>query len=358
MTKSLLFKKKWFLIPLILLLLIVGRIMTIEQREEVKGISRIQEESGIPVDVTRVRKQDIAVWEAFSGTVKGIRQGFIRANGSNVIEEVHVKVGDWVEKDQVVISLDPDYYQMGLSRYRFAKANYENALREVNRLDPLHKEGAISDREMDNARTALERAKAEWLAVRSWVDFGAPISGVVTFIGVEPGERAELGQLLATIADISSVRVILQVSDWNARLIKVGQEARVPGFNNLGEVRRVSISADPKTRLCEVEVVLDNPEEVLKPETIVDVEIAVDSKTETLVVPAEAVIKTEGSWAAYRVVDGRAEMKVIDVGLSNGNNVEVKDGLEEGDVVVVNGHNKLRGGEKVLIHQERNDALK
>ena len=81
--------RKWLVIPLILVFLIVGRILTIGQKEDVKGIAKIQQEEGVPVDVTQIARRDIEVWEAFSGTVKGIRQGTIRANGPQEIRLLH-----------------------------------------------------------------------------------------------------------------------------------------------------------------------------------------------------------------------------------------------------------------------------
>jgi membrane fusion protein (multidrug efflux system) len=353
MKSSLLGRGKWVLIPLIFLLLVVGRILTVKKTVPVMGIERIQEEKGVPVDVTTIEKRDLSAWESFSGTVKGIRQGTIRANAANVIEEVHRRVGDWVKKDQVVVSLDPNAPQMGLSRYHQAKANYENAEREVGRLEPLLEEGAISESEMDQARTALENARAEWMTVRSEVDLEAPISGVLTFLGVEPGERVEPGRLIATIADINQVRVILQVSEERARLIKVGQPARVPGIEEKGEVRRISMSADPRTRLFEVEVVIDNEAGLLRPETIADVEIAVDSRSSVAALPEDALFRMDGGWRVFLVKDGRAELRPVEVGLSDGEFVEITSGLETGDRVVTYGQNRLRGGEKVLIHRER-----
>jgi len=344
--------RKWLVIPLILVFLIVGRILTIGQKEDVKGIAKIQQEEGVPVDVTQIARRDIEVWEAFSGTVKGIRQGTIRANGPNIVDRVHRQVGERVNKNEVIISLDPDYPQMGLSRYKQAKASYENALRELNRLEPLYQEGAVSDREIDGARTALESAKAEWLTVQSWVDLGSPISGVITYLGVEEGERAETGELLATVADVSRIRVILQVDERSAREIRTGQAARVPDHGNSGEVRSVSLSADPRSRLFEIEVEIDNPEQVLRPETIVDVEIALDARGAVLAVPKDALVLDDGRWFAFRIADGEAERVLVEIGLMNRNDAEVLAGLEEGDRIVVNGQNRLEDGAKVQIHRE------
>ncbi|MFQ6094369.1 MAG: efflux RND transporter periplasmic adaptor subunit [bacterium] len=351
--------KKLILI-IIIGLLFVGsiayRFSARKATEEIRSISQIQKEVGVPVDVVVVEKQDLRVTRQFTGTVEGILQSYVNPKISEKIVKVNAKEGDYVKMGQVIAELDQGSVN---ARYQQSRSAYENAKKDYQRMQALREAGAISDQTLDQVKTSYEVAKANFEAAASLLDLTAPISGVLTSLGVDIGDITVPGEPIATIAQIDRVKVVLQVSEIMVGQLKIGQEATIsidadPGHQIHGTVTRIALSADPKTRNFEVQVEADNPQLLLKPGNFATVEIAISSKKQALAIPKDALTEREGNTIVYVVdAEGKAEIRPVEKGISNGILTEILDGLAEGDRVIVNGFNDLLGGEKVKVRHER-----
>jgi RND family efflux transporter MFP subunit len=119
-----------------------------------------------------------------------------------------------------------------------------------------------------------------------------------------------------------------------------------------GSVEAVSLSANDETGLFEADVLIHNVDFLLKPGTIVSVEILVYETDSALVVPRESVVDEGDASYLYIIGTGNtAEKRKVIVGEESEGEVEILDGVDTGMSVVVRGHNKLQGGERVYIHR-------
>ncbi|HEX8887871.1 MAG TPA: efflux RND transporter periplasmic adaptor subunit [Pyrinomonadaceae bacterium] len=190
----------------------------------------------------------------------------------------------------------------------------------------------------------------------SYATIRAPITGVVTDQALYEGSFVSSGTTLVTIADISEVIVKAPFSDTVASQLKVGDSATVsptdmPGEPMTGQVTLISRAVDPANRTVEVWVTLGNGAGKLRANGAAQVTVAANSKTNAVVVPASAVTldATNADEGTVMVVDAEnvAHETKVTVGIRTNDKMEITEGLQGGETVVIEGNYALPDGTKV-----------
>lgn len=340
------------------------------RKNEIESIESVQRSEGIPVDYVVSRATYIANWKRFVGMAEGLEQTDFAADYRTRVRSVHPKVGDRVRAGEVIVSLDQYDPMVSAVNLETARAQYRTARRDSTRMEELYSSGAVSEQQLDYARTEADRARASYNTARRAVELDSPISGVVTALYVVEGEYADAGQVLATVSSYRRVKISLDVSESERDLIRVGQEVRLPlrpsafadGVQTQepraleGMVTEASLSADTETRLYRVNLILDNPDLRLQPGSLVTPEIKIASSDSLPAVPGPSLIQVGEEEMVYVIVgpegDERAELRTVRTGITSGSLVAVEYGLRPGEWVVVWGQGKLKDGSKVLVHDD------
>ena len=179
--------------------------------------------------------------------------------------------------------------------------------------------------------------------VQQTITLYAPQDGVVSTLPVREGMFVRPAMRVMSLADLSSVWLLAEVYERQADWVKVDQPAEVrltyrPGEVWQGEVEYIYPSLDPKTRTLRVRLQFDNPQEVLKPNMYASVRIFGGPREDIIVVPLQALIRTG---RAERVIialgDGRFEAREVQAGIESGDWIEIIEGLDAGEEVVISG---------------------
>ena len=167
-------------------------------------------------------------------------------------------------------------------------------------------------------------------------------SGVVTSIGIKNGMYITPGTEIYTIADLSSVWVIVDVFEHQLTWVKVGNKAEikvqgVPGRDWEGKVEYIYPELNPKTRTLKVRLKIDTPEQLLKPNMFADVTLFTKDK-QALTVPSEAIIYYENSPRIVKVVaENKYQPVEVKIGMKSNGRVEIVEGIDNGDDILVSG---------------------
>ncbi|MFZ1946075.1 MAG: efflux RND transporter periplasmic adaptor subunit [bacterium] len=331
------------------------------KKEEVKSIQSVQQTEGIPVDVVKAQVVPLEDWRKFVGVGEGYEQVNLVAPFRTRVSKVHVALGQEIGPGRVLISLDPYDPAWAGMNLKTAEAGYQTARQDSIRVEELFKTGAVSQQDLDHIRAATHAARAQYITSRRAVELDTPIAGVVTALNVKAGDYAASEQTLATVASYRRIRVQLELSESDRALVAVGARVRCAvgdrgssGQFLTGEVVRAALSADPTTRLFAVEILVDNPDRRLMPGTLVAPEILVGRSADKPVIPADAIVKTNGERYVYVVDEAggtpTARQRPVVEGMANGSMAAMAGGVSEGDLVVVWGQNNLEDGAKVKIH--------
>jgi len=243
-----------------------------------------------------------------------------------------------------------DLDQAGVSLIQ-AKNQYELAQRHLDAMMAVAKQ-----QELKAAAGQLESAKGKYLGAEaqlSYTEIRSPIDGVVTDRPLYPGEMAAAGTPLVTVMDTSSVIARAHIPQDQATLLKVGDKGSitVPGEEEPieGKVTVVSPALDPNSTTVEVWVQAKNPKGRLRPGTSVHISMLARTIPNSVVIPAAAVLTGPdgGSYVMLAGSDNRAHQKTVKTGVRQGDEVQILDGVAEGDRVVASGAYGLPDNTKI-----------
>ena len=324
----------------------------------VEAASRADFQESIEIVGTLSPKVSADVQSEVTGTVTAV----------DVTEWVPVRKGDRLAR------LNTTETEAGVAALKAVEAQARvaesRAKREYERAQQLQKFGLITPQAFDDARSAVEAAEAATAASQAQTrtvetrlaksTLVAPISGVVSFRGVNVGDRVENMGSSAPLFRIVDNRVLdLTVSVPSSQLaaVKVGQSIEfttdaLPGRTFTGKVKFINPTIDEASRSARVVVEVPNSDGQLKGGAFVKGRVVVANRPGILQVPREALLNwnLEAQTAEVFLARGeKAEKRTVRTGQSNGATVEVVSGIEAGDPVVVRGGFSLQPGDRLAV---------
>jgi len=298
------------------------------------------------------------------GSVRALQAATLYAKVPGYLRSIAVDVGDRVETGAVLAEIESPEMLADLAKLRvearLAKLDYDR-LRKAQADAP----DLVMQQTVDEARAAAESARASLQRVETLLDYAritAPFSGIVTERFVDPGafipaataSSAARNAAVLTLMDFRRVRVDVAVPEPDVVSLHEQQIAHVtaPGLAGRrfdGVVTRFAYALADDTRTMAAEVWLDNPDLALRPGMMVDVEIALETKQDATLLPAEALVSEKGRQFVMAVRDGHAQRLPVRIGIDDGVLVEIVEGLAPGERVVVAGREGLRDGDAVDV---------
>jgi Cu(I)/Ag(I) efflux system membrane fusion protein len=300
----------------------------------------------VSIDPAVVQNMGVRTAEVERGTLWRLIEtvGYV-AFDERKLSHVHLRTSGWIEKlnvksDGESVEKNDVLFELYSRELVNAQEEYIQALRGSNdylkrasreRLDAL---GMSREqiREVANSRQSTQRVRVL-----------ASQDGIVHDLNAREGMYVEPKMEVMTLADLSSIWLLVDVFERQAEWVEVGQPAEVrlaylPGRVWEGEVEFVYPTIDPKTRTLRVRLRFDNPDEELKPDMYADVRIYAGPKHDVLSIPREALIRTGHSERAIVALgNGRFAAREVVAGMESGDWVEIVSGLAAGEQVVVSG---------------------
>jgi len=237
--------------------------------------------------------------------------------------------------------------------YAQAKSQLEAAQEHLRALQSVGTEEQVktAQAQVETARAHLQGAEAQVV----YSEVRSPISGVVADRPVYEGEMAAAGMPLLTVMDISRVVARVNVPQSQATAVKLGQSTTLTQTGNAemleGKVTVVSPATDPNTTTVQVWVTADNPGERLKPGAAIHAAFLTETIRNATLVPAAAILPGEEGGTAVLTVspDSTAHLRPVEVGVRNGDKVQILSGVSPGDEVVTAGGLGVEDKAKVKI---------
>lgn len=329
-------------------------LMSCGKKEETAEVKEFKDNDTVGVKVFTVVSGNFNITKTFSGSVEGFEQANVTAKVPERIIELKVKVGSVVSKGQLLAVLDKSGAS---SQFYQAKASLENAEKDLERMKKLYEQGAISLQMLEGVQLRYDVAKANFDGAKDAVEIHAPISGTVTVLNVALGDNANPAMPMMVIANISRLKAIFNVGETDIPYFKNGQRVQVfsdnkPEMKINGVVSEITKSADVQSRTFQIKADFNNTaDRFFNPGMFSKTEVNL-MKLQGLSVPFEAVINENGVTYVYVIKDNKSYRQNIVQGITDGKTVEVKEGLNAGDVVVTVGMNNLKEGKRVFIAKD------
>lgn len=286
------------------------------------------------------------------GTLQSDQSIVVRPEINGLITKIHVAEGARVKAGEVLFSLDDVVLQAEMKQ---AEARLKLSLRNFDRARDLFERGAGTVRARDEALSNLETDKAALALASARLQktrIVAPFAGVVGLRQVDLGDYVRAGDDLVSLDDLDPIKMDFSVPERYLRFLAEGQKVSVnvdalPSRSFEGEIYAISPRIDPDGRSLAIRARVPNTENRLRPGLFARVEVTIAERPSAVVIPEQAIFPRGDRLAVYRIVDGKAQIAFIQVGLRRFGKAEVSAGLEPGEMVIVSGHVKVRDGSPV-----------
>jgi RND family efflux transporter MFP subunit len=345
--------KKSVILSILFIIIILAAVFFLINKKE-KDTSVAMSYGDIPVSTTAVKKMQLVNTISLVGVVNANNDVNVISEAQGLVVDVKVKVGDYVKEGTVLFQIDDIIMQSNLAS---ADINFLKAKRDFERSENLFQENSVSASQLDLARLSMKAAESQLTLAKKQLDdtkIKAPISGTINKRFVDMGTMVNPGTPVANIVDISTLKVLINISEKDAFQIKTGQQAEIttdvyPGVVFYGRVDNIASKAD-EAHTYPVEVKLTNESKhPLKAGMFARIVFTGESTQESLAIPRESLVGSIKDASVYTVRNMTAKLKNIVIGKTSGNYLEVISGLQENDIIVINGQNNLSDNAKVTI---------
>jgi membrane fusion protein (multidrug efflux system) len=279
----------------------------------------------------------------------------IRSELDARVTEINFAEGDAVEAGAVLARLDAGKLSAEVAE---ARARYELARQDYERGKTLVARKTISQQQFDQYRAALEAARAGLRLTGERRDDAvivAPFRGLTGERHVSPGQYVDRGQLLSTLVQIDPLEVAFNVPERYVAQLAVGQKIEVktaafPEQSFRGDVYFIAPALDPRSRTVLVKAYVGNADGRLKPGMYASLELTFRVRPAALVIPENAVTyRGDATSVVVMNAEDRAEFRPVKLGARLSGVVEILDGVKPGERVIVEGHQKLAPGTRILV---------
>ncbi len=366
---------KRMVLMLVIMLALVGGLGFVKFKQVEAAIEQGKNFKIPPTAVTTVvvKKETWPSTLSVIGTAAAIQGVTVSADLPGTIDKIHFESGEWVKEGDILVELD-----IRQERAQLASLEAQRDLAKINygRAQELVKQGVIARQDFDNATSQQKATEAQVGDIKAAIarkTIHAPFSGVLGIRQVSLGQYLAAGQAIVSLQTLSPIYVNFGVPQQDMGRMIPGHVLRVtnsdlPGMGFTGRITALDSVISEQTRNIQVQAIVTNKENKLRPGMFVQVELPMGSPREVVPLPGSAINYAPYGDSVFVVTDMKdpkgnsyrgVRQQVVKIEGSRGDQVAIVSGLNPGDEVVSSGVFKLRNGAPVVINntvKPNNDA--
>jgi RND family efflux transporter MFP subunit len=341
-----------------------------EQIPEILAKVRGQSGEAVPVSVGSVERKDLNSFLVLNGIVEPERKVEVFSRLSTYVKGIVKEEGAYVKENDILVLLDDTEIKIGYEQAKIqleqAKLSLEEAEANYIRNQELIKRTLISEQEFQTQKAQYKQRELDYknrmesfkdLQLQlNWTKIRAPSEGFITERLIETGDRVNANQQVYTIEDFNPLLIRVFVPASDAIKLKTGMSTEVAtevlkGAVFTGNVKLINPRIDVQTGTVKVTVETFDDSLRLKPGMFVEVRIVIGKKEDVLVIPRKALLYKQNKTYVFVMDQNHVSQREVLLGLTEEDDVEVADGLNEGEVIVVVGVEGLQDGQRVDVVQ-------
>lgn len=355
--------------------IVISTVVLFSGCSQEKKPQEVKEIAALSVNTITVHKEAVPIWKQYTGMTKASSDQDVKTRVSGILEEIYFKDGQYIQKNQKLFKIQQNEYIAALDAAKAKKAQDEAslslAIADVKRYTPLVEEGLAP-------RATLEQYQAQQAGLKaviagdtaqitkaelelSYTIIKAPISGHVSARNVDIGNLVGQGEstLLTTIVNTNPIYAYFSPSNSDVMMFQKYRNKEKPDafIEVTGVMETIRLNGfvdfsnntvDPLTSTITMRATIDNKERKVLPGTFVYVNLFINDKYKFLMIPPEVILNDQLGKYVY-IVDENSKAKRVDIvtDYSSKYYISVKEGLKDGDKVIVSALIKLKEGRSV-----------
>ena len=323
-----------------------------DSRKKFSTVGKNQKKTN--VRIKQVNLESLSIQSTYVGYLLPNKRVLMRSEIDGVIEKIDFEEGDEITKGKRLVDISTKEHRLKL---KIAITNSNLADINIKRDEKLAAQNLISNAQLDQTRTRAESASlnkelAEISLNKSLIS--SPLKGTIKTRHIKVGEFVRKGDKLVEILDIDRILVKVNIPEQEILSIQVGQNVEVALYimekkTFFGRVKNIGLEADSSNRTFPVEILVDNKERQLRAGMLARTTFTKNVDQDQIVIPRHTILERDQGRVVYVFEDGKAFRRDITIGLSQQDQVQVVQGLNKGELIVVEGHTKLTDGEEVNV---------
>jgi RND family efflux transporter MFP subunit len=333
-----------------------------------KNEAKVTEEKVMNVKVLAAEMKSFRPFVETIGTLKPNEEVIVSSEVDGIVKNLRVNEGSSVSKGMVLVEINETDYRLEVNRadaaLRQAEASLANAKLEYERKASLYKEElvtkqqfddisarlALADGELDRAKAGLSLAKEKLSKTKIY----SPLEGIVREKRLTKGDYVRNGSQLLWIVQTDPLKLSFTVPEKDMGKLKIGQDVlfkvdTYPDTEFKGKLGTIYPSLEEKTRTLQVEALVPNHDNRLKPGLFTKVTLYTGQARDIVVVPITAILYEDSRVKVFIAEGERAKERPVKIGTKYGEYLEIVEGIQKGEMVVVAGQNNLAEGVKMNV---------
>lgn len=327
------------------------------------------EEKFTPVTIAVIESRPLPLIVESVGRVAANREVTLATEVSGVVKDYSADIGDRVDEGTDLAIIDPRDYQLALKEARAnlsaSRARLEAATKAHERSKALLPQKAISSDTFDKSEAEYKTYEAAVSQIQATVDIAeerlkktrisTPFKGVIAERLIEKGQTVGIGTPVMTLVDLDTVRVRIHAAESDYVCVDRNDPVLVtleafPERPFKGRIDRIGVKADERTNTFAIEILIENPELLIKAGMSARVRITTGVIPNAILIPQSTVLYREERREVFVVgKDGQADLRSIRLGRAEGSLIQVLEGLKPGERLILSGGQYLKPGDKITI---------
>ncbi len=381
-------RKRWWIVLLVVCLLALGIYAVLVRTGKVPlgnaGNQGKAPAPGIPVVAVQAKKMDLNIFISGLGSVTPVYTVTVRSRVDGQLMDVLYREGQMVNQGDLLATIDPRPFQVQLTQAEGQlvrdQALLKNAQVDLERYKVLWQQDSIQKQQLDTQDALVRQYEGVVKTDQGQIDnaklqliycrITSPITGRVGLRLVDPGNIVHATDTngLVVITQLQPITVVFPIPEDNLPLvlakIKTGKQLPVEAYDRdekrklaEGSLLTIDNQVDPTTGTVRFKAIFPNKNDELFPSQFVNAHLMVDVKTDATVVPASATQRgPRGTYVYVVKTDNTVSQRLIEMGETQRGQTVIKSGISPGELVVVDGAERLRDGARVEVKVQTSDA--
>ena len=351
-------KKSIKIIGYLAVVIVIGTLIFLQLSKNKKTTAAVAQLANIegefyPVKIQTINQSFLTTNFTTTGFLESETDLIVLSQTQGAITEILKDKGSFVKAGDVIAKVDDELLKAQLDAN---KAAYEQLIKEETRFAKLMQQNAVPSQKYEEIRLNLETTKAQYVSAKRQLEdtyIKAPVPGYIESSYIEKGQYISRNSQICNIIDAQKLKLKISVSEQDYRNIKPEQNVSIvssvyPETQFNGAISYLGKKAGYGNSF-DAEIKVDNNDKLLKAGMFVTATIAEQHDTEAIYIPRKAINGSLKDATVYKVVDSKAVSTPITIGTTAGDRVQILQGLNAGDLLVVDGNYSIFNGATVKI---------